>query len=96
MATRNEKLRKIKIEIGSLCAGLLESPEDKVGNLKSVLNIMNEYIPEVHMTVKKLAAASLLEVFKDLLPSYQIKHNINSDGVKCKSHNYLIIFYCQN
>lgn len=83
LVARNEKLQKIKIEIGSLSAGLLESPEERVSNLKSLVDIMNQYIPEVHITIKKLAAVSLLEVFKDLLPSYQIKPNIN-DGVKRK------------
>lgn len=83
LAVRHEKLQKIKIEIGSLSASLLESPEDRVGNLKSLLEIMDQYIPEVHITIKKLSAVSLLEVFKDLLPSYQIKPHVN-DGVKCK------------
>lgn len=90
LAARNEKLQKVKIEIGSLSASLLESPEERVSNLKTLLDIMNQYIPEVHLTIKKLATVSLLEVFKDLLPSYQIKPHIN-DGVKCKYN-----FYCHN
>lgn len=83
LANRNQVLRDKKIEIGSLSAGLLENPEEKVANFRLLLNYMNENIPEIYFTVKKLATVSLLEVFKDLIPSYQIKPPIN-DGVKCK------------
>lgn len=83
LANRNQVLRAKKIEIGSLSAGLLENPEEKVANFRILLNYMNENIPEIYFTVKKLATVSLLEVFKDLIPSYQIKPHVN-DGVKCK------------
>jgi len=44
---------------------------------------MNEEAPELRITVCKLVTVSLLEVFKDVIPSYQIKHQDNP-GVKCK------------
>lgn len=83
LAKRHEVLRNKKIEIGSLSAGLLESPEDKVSNFRNLLNIIDEEIEGVYFTVRKLAVVSLLEVFKDILPSYQLKPQI-VDGVKCK------------
>lgn len=43
---------------------------------------MDEESSEVFFTVRKLATVSLLEVFKDVLPSYEIK-KISNDGVKC-------------
>jgi hypothetical protein len=36
---------------------------------------MNESKLEVRLTVQKLILLSLTEVFKDILPSYQIKHH---------------------
>lgn len=39
--------------------------------------------PELQVTIKKLVTLTLLEVFKDLLPSYQLKLD-QFDGVKCK------------
>jgi hypothetical protein len=45
--------------------------------------MMNEETPELRITVCKLVTLSLLEVFKDVIPSYQIKHQDNP-GVKCK------------
>lgn len=83
LAKRHEILRNKKIEIGSLSAGLLESPEDKVSNFRSLLNIIDEEIEGVYFTVRKLAVVALLEVFKDILPSYQLKPEI-VQGVKCK------------
>lgn len=76
-------MRRKKIEIGSLSAGLLESPEDKVSNFRNLLNIIDEEVEGVYFTVRKLAVVALLEVFKDILPSYQLKPQI-VDGVKRK------------
>jgi len=44
---------------------------------------MEKRDPELQITIKKLATLTLLEVFKDLLPSYQLKLD-KHDGVKCK------------
>lgn len=88
LAAREEALRIRKIHIGTLCSGLLENPEEKITNFRTLLKIMEEDTAEVYFTVRKLATVSLLEVFKDLLPSYQIKHHETGE-VKCKNllHN---------
>lgn len=39
-----------------------------------LLEIMNKQDPELQITIKKLVTLSLLEIFKDLIPAYQIKH----------------------
>lgn len=84
LAAREEALRTRKIHIGTLCSGLLENPEEKITNFRTLLQIMEEDTAEVYFTVRKLATVSLLEVFKDLLPSYQIKHHETGE-VKCKN-----------
>ncbi|KAJ8923990.1 hypothetical protein NQ315_006766 [Exocentrus adspersus] len=83
LAIRNEALRQKKIHIGTLSSGLLENPEEKIMNLKTLLSIMDEETPEIYFTVRKLVIVSLLEVFKDILPSYEIKH-VSNAGVKLK------------
>lgn len=83
IATRNEALRQQKIHIGILSSGFLENPEEKVTNLRTLLAKLDEDIPEIHYTVKKLVIFSLMEIFKDILPSYEIKH-VAQEGVKCK------------
>ncbi|KAF7271845.1 hypothetical protein GWI33_015322 [Rhynchophorus ferrugineus] len=83
LAARNDILRKKKLHIGTLSSGLLENPEEKIDNLKTLLKLMDEYIPEIYVSVRKLVIVSLLEVFKDILPLYEIK-NVLLDGVKVK------------
>ncbi|KAG5884106.1 hypothetical protein JTB14_024146 [Gonioctena quinquepunctata] len=100
LATRNEVVRQRKIHIGTLSSGLLENPEEKVTNLRTLLNIMDEEDAEVYITIKKLVIVSLVEVFKDILPSYEFKSTI-SDGVKLKkdtlklqkSEENLLLYY---
>lgn len=81
LACREEMLRSKRFKIGILSSGILENPQFKSANFKILLEMMDER-SEVYITVKKLAMMSLLEVFKDLLPSYNILH-VSQDGVKC-------------
>ncbi|XP_046749750.1 nucleolar complex protein 3 homolog [Diprion similis] len=83
LACREEVLQSRRFKIGILSSGLLENPELKAGNLKVLLSLMEEDHPEVYITVRKLAMVSLLEVFKDILPSYSIKQ-IPQDKVKLR------------
>lgn len=72
LACREELLRSKRFKIGILSSGILENPQLKSGNFKILLDMMDERASEVHVTVRKLAMVSLLEVFKDLLPSYSL------------------------
>lgn len=83
LVARNESLRQKKIHIGTLSSGLLENPEEKVTNLKTLLSLMDDQTPEVYFTVRKLVIVSLVEIFKDILPDYEIK-NVKPEGVKLK------------
>lgn len=88
LTERNKILREKRIHIGTLSAGVLENPEEKTTNLRTLLQLMDEEAPEVYFSVRKLATVSLLEVFKDILPGYEIK-KMENDGVKC---SYIFIF----
>lgn len=89
LAKRNELLRQRKIHIGTLSSGILENPDEKVTNFRTLLKLMDEETPEIYFTTQKLVIVSLLEVFKDILPEYEIKNIIN-DGIKC---TYIYKFY---
>lgn len=82
-AQRNKALTQRKLEIGVLSSQVLENPEEKVTNLRMLLKIMDEQTPVVYITVRKLAIMSLLEVFKDVIPSYRIR-NHKDEGVLLK------------
>lgn len=92
LACREEVLKSKKMKIGLLASSLLENPEQKCDNFKGLIDLMDEGNPEVYITVKKLATVSLLEVFKDLLPSYHILQ-IKQDGVKLKKQTLLLQNY---
>ncbi|CAG9130923.1 unnamed protein product [Plutella xylostella] len=77
MAARRDTLNKEKLRIGSLCSSLLEAPEKKLKNLYPILYLMEESLKDGTrnlVSVRKLAALSAREVFKDILPDYQIRH----------------------
>ncbi|XP_071652136.1 nucleolar complex protein 3 [Temnothorax longispinosus] len=83
LACREEILRSKRFKIGILSSGILENPELKSGNFKILLDMMDERASEVYITIRKLAMVSLLEIFKDLLPSYSILQT-SQEGVKLK------------
>lgn len=90
VACREELLRSKRFKIGILSSGILENPELKSGNLKILLDMMDEKTSEVYITIRKLAMVSLLEVFKDLLPSYSILQ-ISQEGVK-RMYTYIRVY----
>ncbi|KAJ1531012.1 hypothetical protein ONE63_005844 [Megalurothrips usitatus] len=92
LACREEILKQRKLRIGILCSGLLENPEGRLGNFRHLLKMMDEDIPEVKLTVRKLVTVSLLEVFKDVLPTYLI-HVIDDKSVKMKKETLEIKRY---
>lgn len=101
VAQRRAALLQYKLRIGTLSAGFLEDPHNRVclkigvfwlgfttfnyyfqmKNLDAILMIMDGNDPAVAFIVPKLCALSLLAVFRDVLPSYAIKH-FNSEGTK--------------
>lgn len=82
LACREEILKAKRFKIGILSSGILENPELKSENFNVLLKMMDKQTSEVYITIRKLAMISLLEVFKDLLPSYSIQE-ISQEGVKC-------------
>lgn len=83
LASREEALCKRRLLVGVLASGLLENPQAKTKNFKRLLDMMNEDAPDLRITVCKLVVVSLLEVFKDVIPTYQIKHQ-DTPGVLLK------------
>ncbi|CAK9795003.1 Nucleolar complex protein 3 homolog [Anthophora plagiata] len=92
LVCRKEVLRSKRLKIGLLSSSLLETPETRCENFKTLLELMEENDPEVYITVRKLATVSILEVFKDLLPSYQILH-VQQKDVKLKKETFALQNY---
>lgn len=92
LACREELLRSKRFKIGILSSGILENPQLKSGNFKILLDMMDERASEVYITVRKLAMVSLLEVFKDLLPSYSLLQ-VSQEGIKLKKETLALQNY---
>lgn len=72
---RERELEIQKFRIGKLCSGITENPEDKIGNLKNLLEMLPEIGPNEKrnlLSVRKLTMFSLAEIFKDIIPDYVI------------------------
>ncbi|XP_050523958.1 nucleolar complex protein 3 homolog [Daktulosphaira vitifoliae] len=91
-AKRENTIQIYKQRIGLLASTLLENPDLRIGNITHLLEIMEKRDPELQITIKKLVTLTLLEVFKDLLPSYQLKLD-QYDGVKLKLTTKELIGY---
>ncbi|GBP11694.1 Nucleolar complex protein 3 homolog [Eumeta japonica] len=95
LAERRERLRKERLHIGALCSSLLESPEKRLKNLWAVVRLMDERTRDGSAqlaSVRQLAALSALEVFRDLLPEYTIRHQ-DYNGIKLKKETLALYKY---
>lgn len=79
LAQRSEVLHQKKLHIGVLSSALLESPEEKILNFSKLLKFLDEDTLGADVTIKKITIVAILEVFKDILPSYSIKHQDNKE-----------------
>ncbi|KAM5244107.1 nucleolar complex protein 3 homolog isoform 2-T2 [Hipposideros larvatus] len=70
---RKKKLQEKKMHIATLASAVLSDPESNVKKLKELRSMLMEQDPDVAVTVRKLVIISLMELFKDITPSYKIR-----------------------
>ncbi|CAO2585346.1 Nucleolar complex protein 3 homolog [Lemmus lemmus] len=70
---RKKKLQEKKIQIAALASAILSDPESNIKKLKELRSMLMEQDPDVALTVRKLVIISLMELFKDITPSYKIR-----------------------
>ncbi|XP_032169803.1 nucleolar complex protein 3 homolog isoform X2 [Mustela erminea] len=70
---RRKKLQEKKMHIAALASAILSDPESNIKKLKELRSMLMEQDPDVAVTVRKLVVISLLELFKDITPSYKIR-----------------------
>ncbi|XP_030058902.1 nucleolar complex protein 3 homolog isoform X1 [Microcaecilia unicolor] len=70
---RKEMLRDRKVRIAALASAILSEPENSIKKLKELRAMLMEQDSTVAVTVRKLVMVSLMEVFKDIVPSYKIR-----------------------
>ncbi|KAM9325017.1 nucleolar complex protein 3 homolog [Gastrophryne carolinensis] len=70
---RREKLEEKKSHIATLASAILADPENSIKKLKELRAMLMEQDSTVAVTVRKLVLISLMEIFKDIAPSYKIR-----------------------
>ncbi|XP_059957838.1 nucleolar complex protein 3 homolog isoform X1 [Mesoplodon densirostris] len=70
---RKKKLQEKKMRIAALASAILSDPESNIKKLKELRSMLMEQDPDVAVTVRKLVIVSLMELFKDITPSYKIR-----------------------
>ena len=84
-ARRKELLAERKIHIGSLASNFLEAPQERLINLEKLVKMVDSDQPIViEHTVHRIAAASVLEILKDVTPGYKIVHQEARQNEKLK------------
>ncbi|XP_053244682.1 nucleolar complex protein 3 homolog isoform X2 [Podarcis raffonei] len=70
---RKKKLQEKKMHIAALASAILSDPENNIKKLKELRAMLMEQDPNVAVIVRKLVMISLMELFKDITPSYKIR-----------------------
>ncbi|NXK48911.1 NOC3L protein, partial [Chauna torquata] len=72
-AQRKRKLQERKMHIAALASAILSDPENNIKKVKELRAMLMEQDPNVAVIVRKLVMVSLMEIFKDIAPSYKIR-----------------------
>ncbi|KAG7218019.1 hypothetical protein INR49_020682 [Caranx melampygus] len=70
---RAQKIRQKKLLIAALGSAIVSDPISNMKRLKELRAMLMESDPSVAVTVRKLVMVSLMEIFKDIAPTYRIR-----------------------
>lgn len=70
---RRATLEQKKVQIATLSSAILADPESSIRKLKELRAMLMEQDSTVAVTIRKLVLISLMEIFKDIAPSYKIR-----------------------
>uniref|UniRef100_A0A672G7W9 Nucleolar complex protein 3 homolog n=1 Tax=Salarias fasciatus TaxID=181472 RepID=A0A672G7W9_SALFA len=70
---RAQKIQEKKLRIAALGSAVISDPISNVKRVKELRGMLMEADPSVAVTVRKLVMVSLMEIFKDVAPTYRIR-----------------------
>ncbi|XP_039991094.1 nucleolar complex protein 3 homolog isoform X2 [Xiphias gladius] len=70
---RVQKINQKKLLIASLGSAIISDPFGNIKRVKELRGMLMESDPCVAVTVRKLVMVSLMEIFKDIAPTYRIR-----------------------
>uniref|UniRef100_A0A2P2HY98 NOC3-like protein n=1 Tax=Hirondellea gigas TaxID=1518452 RepID=A0A2P2HY98_9CRUS len=83
LAQRKRKIHEKKVFIGCTATRVVRNPGGNMGGLMELVKLVYEPDVDVMITVRKMAALSLLQVFDSILPSYRLA-TMDVAGVRLK------------
>ncbi|XP_062234449.1 nucleolar complex protein 3 homolog [Platichthys flesus] len=82
---RAQKINQKKLLIANMASAVISDPFSNIKRLKELRGMLMESDPCVAVTVRKLVMVSLMEIFKDIAPTYRIRPlTAEEKGVKVK------------
>lgn len=70
---RVHKIKEKKLCIASLGSAIVSDPYSNMKRVKELRGMLMESDPSVAVTIRKLVMVSLMEIFKDITPTYRIR-----------------------
>ncbi|CAK6978133.1 nucleolar complex protein 3 homolog [Scomber scombrus] len=70
---RVQKINDKKLHIAALASAVISEPNANIKRVKELRGLLMETDPCVAVTVRKLVIVSLMEIFKDITPTYRIR-----------------------
>lgn len=70
---RGHMIQQRKLLIAGLGSAIMANPHGNIKRLKELRGLLMESDPAVAVTVRKLVMVSLMEIFKDIAPTYRIR-----------------------
>ncbi|XP_053197642.1 nucleolar complex protein 3 homolog [Scomber japonicus] len=70
---RFNKINEKKLHIAALASAVTSEPNANIKRVKELRGLLMETDPSIAVTVRKLVMVSLMEIFKDITPTYRIR-----------------------
>ena len=88
-AQRQKKIEELKCTLGVTSSNIIENPEERMDSISAILKLYSNLTPDIYITGCKLISASLVELFKDLAPGFEIKQTAKA-GDKLKKETRVV------
>ncbi|CAE1280737.1 NOC3 [Acanthosepion pharaonis] len=73
MFEKKQKLADTKQKMALVALSIIENPQEKFSGLRQLRLILEDDDAELKVIVRKLGMVTLMEVFRDIIPSYKIR-----------------------
>jgi len=81
LAEREEVLEEFKLKLGATASAFLELPEERISHLEKLVATLTSVPVQIPVIGFTLAATTVAEVLKDIIPAYKISHHDNQDTI---------------